>query len=33
VRQLRPLGFHHGPHFIRDFVDVFKIEHVLMKAL
>src|SRR5215813_158337 len=32
VRQLRPLVFDHGPHFIRDVVDVFDFEQVLMEA-
>jgi hypothetical protein len=32
VRQLGPLAFDHGTHFIRDMVDVLDIEHVLVEA-
>ena len=33
VLQLEPLAFDHGPHFIRDVVDVLDFEHGLMEAL
>jgi hypothetical protein len=32
VDQLGPLAFDHGPHFIRDMIDVFNIDHVLVEA-
>jgi hypothetical protein len=31
VNDLRSLAFHHGPHFVRDMVDAFDIEHVLVQ--
>jgi len=33
VRQLRPLAFEHGPHFIRDMVDVLDVQHVFVESL
>src|SRR5262249_4044738 len=33
VRQFWPFAFDHGPHLVRDMVDAFNIEHVLVEAL
>src|SRR5215831_17782123 len=33
VRQLRPLAFDNGSHFIRDVVDELELQHVLVEAL
>src|SRR5262249_16984616 len=33
VRQIRPLGFHHCPYFIRDVVDMLDLQDVLVQAL
>src|SRR5262249_51531620 len=33
VCKLWPLAFNHGPHFIRDMVDVFDLQHVFVEAL
>jgi hypothetical protein len=33
VRQLGPLAFDYGSHFIRDVVDAFDLQHVLVEAL
>jgi hypothetical protein len=33
VRQLRPLAFDHGAHFIRDVVDVLDLQRVFVESL